>query len=357
MTKKLNIYACSGIGNNGEINTDVTYNTFGTNTLDNTQAVNTIISYINYNQAVCNAITTSYEERVQLMNDNIVHRLCLQAITERIAELPDLKAAISDMVEQGLCSIDTDDQQAYDSKIEETIAYLRSHVYDLHEKSNTIFNRWWDNNVADRDIVGIPDAERMAIRKAIRGTEKVSGDEWKENKDLSELLTKGSEFFLYLYFTDEQLKKLPKVFREKRAKQTEIYYDCKNKFVPVYGSEKDLQRIISAGIYQYFGASPKDVCEDIANGKRVKGVGQLSPLIIVAIIEAIVSLVIAAMQLVIQAIAASKEAKYEQIREETLREACADSGDFSGFDLNGNAKKYLLWILGGLGLLYFIKNQ
>lgn len=344
---KLKIYSCSGIGSNGGKQVaDVVYFSDDTNTLTNTQAVNSLLSRINYNNAELQAVSTSNTEAIELMNEIDLYSFCLsyaQKYSNDTNRLRQAGIAIGNILADGAFIFNS----LNDSAREEHLLYLDDAIRSEFENNvpsrNAEFDQWWKENVMQLNKVYCTSGEAAMIDSAIN--QSISGigavyDGWQNDKDLSALLTKGSDFFLYLYFTDKQLASLPKRFRDKKRNQQEVYNRCKDKFVGIYGSEADLQRIIRSGLIQYFGDKPSVVCAKIAKSRgKYKGIGVVGiDDAIVAIIVAICSVIVAIMGVIAAAI--NKEtAKYEAITQEMIDEGCPDKDEFEGWDSQSTTTK------------------
>lgn len=344
---KLKIYSCSGIGSNGGKQVaDVVYFSDDTNTLTNTQAVNSLLSRINYNNAELQAVSTSNTEAIELMNEIDLYSFCLsyaQKYSNDTNRLRQAGIAIGNILADGAFIFNSFDDSAREDHLLYLDDAIRSEFENNVPSRNAEFDQWWKENVMQLNKVYCTSGEAAMIDSAIN--QSISGigavyDGWENDKDLSSLLTKGSEFFIYLYFTDKQLAKLPKRFREKKRNQQNIYEHCKDKFVGIYGSEADLQRIIRSGLIQYFGEKPSVVCERIvASPRSYKGIGPfIADDIIIAIITAVATIIAAIMGVIAAAINKSA-AQYEAITQQSIDEGCPDEDDFEGLDDQNKTKK------------------
>ena len=316
MANKLNIYACSGVGDTN-VPAGYTFDTFGTNTLENTQLVNSLLAKINVRQSAVDNLSLLENERSRLLQ-----------------EISDLKSAF---------------QAAKDAS---------GMTYRL--ESDNRLKRIFGGNIARLNKVGLPAEARAEFGKVIKRIGAVD-ESWKNNAELAEYLTKGSEYFLYLYFTQDQLKKLPKVFTRKRDKQQKTYDYCKALFVGVFGSEKDMQDIITGGIYGYFKATPEKVCQEIADGKR-EAVGEIvwTAALIVKVIIAVLTAVVGIITAICQYAATVNAAKYEAITREDINASVPDQDDFDGLDIGGGKKikTSYLWIAAAIaGLVWMFKED
>ncbi len=364
MAGKLKIYACSGIGSTDAKNGFYAYWTDNTNTVNNTQAVNTLLAWINRNYIeVMRLRGMTPAEKIANLNEIDLFTVCLSA-AQRFSHYKQLEHAgrvIGKMLKEGAFEYNNLDATARDGHLDELLDRANTAFTDDTEIKSVDpeFDKWFDTYIIKRNKVGLDKEQREKIESIIsKGVKKVSGTDWEENADLAEYLNKGSEYFLYIYLTDEQLRKLPSVFRLKRQKQVRTYNYCKQLFVDVYGSEEEMQEIIGAGIVNYFQETPEQVCADIVAGKR-QGIG-LATEIIVALISAAVTLVVGVITAICSMVATQDVAKYGALDKQIVETSTPDASDFDGLDMtNGGWKSTTSWLpiaaIGAALLLLFKK--
>lgn len=368
MADRLKIYACSGIGETDK--NPIGYWLDGTDTISNTQAVNTLLVKINTARIFANRLQTiSKEERIALLNEIDWLSVALDAAKRFKGDNEKLYHAgevISDMAKNGAFDGQSTDLREREERLEELIEKANSLYSDDAVKSeDPEFMAWWKNTIVARNKVGLNFGQQQNSRKALKkAADQIKGigaadESWKENKDLSEYLLKGSEYFLYLYFTPAQLDKLPAVFKAKKNKQLKTYNYCKSLFVDIYGSEEDMQDIIVSGITDYFGATPEQVCEDITSGKRkVAGIG-IATEIIVALISAAVTIVTAVISAICAMVAQTNVAKYGALDREVVESSVPDASDYDGLNFGGGTGTASSWfpiVAIGAGLLLLLKK-
>lgn len=377
MSGKLKIYACSGFAS-----ADAgTYNywTDNTATITNTQAVNTMLALINRNRIdVLRLAGMTDEEKVQNLNEIDIYVLCMSAAQRYAADAKKLQYAgvvIGNMFNEGKFNYLSLDNNDRDANLDKLLDLLYERVADEHETAhNKKFELWFEKKIVMRNKVGLNFGEQQKVRKAIKkGVAGIKGigevnDEWKENADLAELLTKGSEYFLYMYFTQEQFEKIPAVFKLKAKKQKQTYDYCKQLFVGVYGSEDEMKEIIYAGIVDYYETTPEDVCESIVEGKAAKVARPVSGWLIatfgvkkaVEIILAIIAAVAAIVIGCVQAICNAVVAKYGALDQDALDTSVPDASDYDGISTSGLKKddwtQYLPYLAIGAGVLILLRN-
>ena len=350
MADRLKIYACSGIGETD--NKAFAYWTDGTNTVSNTQAVNTLLAKINLAWAQCTQMQISNEDKIALLNEIDWLSVALDAAKRFKGDNEKLYHAgevISDMAKNGAFEGTSTDLREREERLEELIDKANELYSDYDVKSdNPEFMSWWKNTIVARNKVGLNFGQQQNSRKALKkAAEQIKGigaadESWKENEDIAQYLTQAGTYFLYLYFTDEQLKKLPGIFKVKRQNQLRIYNYCKTYFVDVYGSEEDMQDIIRAGIIKDCKGEPEVVCADIAKTGNVSGVG-LSEFLVWLGVKGLIALLTVAAGVLISIIAAicdcvykSNVAKYASMEKAVVDSACPESSDYEDLDIGGN---------------------
>lgn len=379
MADKLKIYACSGIGDAEQQRGYATFWTDGTDPIANTQAVNRLLAMINVRYAEYKHLhKLSVAQRIALLNDIDLLTVCLEAAKRFKDDNEKLRnAGLIIGAMQAAGDFDYDEQneekrsQHLETLIDKAVSDFESTVG--LEEADPEFAAWWDAEIMPYNKVGLSeqaqDATKKALRKAAKGVGKAD-EAWKENEDISQYLTNAGEYFLYLYFTENELNSLPKKFKQKRKYQEGIYNYCKAYFVPVYGTEADMQDIIYTGILQQFNDTPENICKTIAKSKQepvgsITVAAVLGAAEIVAIITAAISAVVAIVKLICDTIYKSNVAKYAALNEAAVENGVPDPEDFDGLDINTNTsistsgngiKKYLPYILGGAVLLAILKR-
>ena len=371
MADRLRIYACSGIGETDRAKSSYDYWLDNTKTVTNTQAVNTLFSLINMRYAELTHLQLSQADMVAALDEIDLYSVCLyyaQQYAGNTAELQKAGKAIGVALAKGLFrynSVDNDDRDKHLDQLFDQVAQIMRGTVDV--KPSAEWNEWWQRNVLDRDKVGLTSKQISTINselnKAIKGIGDVD-EAWMQNKDLAQYLTKGSEYFLYLYFTDAQLAKLPKTFKQKATQQRKTYEYCKALFVDVYGSEEEMQNIIYTGIVGYFNATPEDVCKEIASGKRkVTGVGFVflgltgaaAVSAFMQLLTALVTLVVGVITAICSMAAQTQVARYAAVDAAAVESSVPDASDYDGISLDSASTKSYLWIGAAVAalLLFF----
>ena len=231
---------------------------------------------------------------------------------------------------------------------------------------------WWITNVMDQNEVGLNFGQQQVVRKALKiAAEKVSSvgeadESWKDDPDLFKYLNNGSEYFLYLYFTDAQLNKLPAIFKEKARKQLTTYNYCKQLFVDKFGTEQDMKDIIYYGIMDYFGVEPETVCDEICGGERPIGfvfLGLAGAEAIKAFLEfltILATLVVGVITAICSMVAQTNIAKYGALDKQIVESSVPDESDYDdlNFGIVGPKKSnWLIWAAAGIAAIFLLKRN
>lgn len=376
MSNKLKIYACSGVGSAEHSNTPIAYWTDNTNTLSNTQAINTLLARINLlNISISRLQGVMPKEKIECLNEIDMLCVCLDAAKRFKDDNEGLEYAggvIYKMMSDDMFEFDNLNTDARDTHLDELIAYANEQYNDRTPIANINpeFMQWWNETVVSRNKVGLNFGQQQNARKALKkAAETIQGigavdwsqygdPNWLNNADLAEMLTKGAEYFLYTYFTQAQLNKLPYIFKLKQKQQMRTYNYCKSMFVDIYGSEEEMQLIIRAGIVDMMGEEPEDICDGIASGKT-KSIG-IATEALVTIITAVIAAVVSIITAICNCIKETNMAKYGALDKEVIQESVPNADDFEGIEFDGtsgsSSSKLLTIAAIGAGLLLLLKK-
>lgn len=375
MSDSLKIYACTGIGD-PDNSREYQYWLDNTKTLYNTQAVNTLLAQIN-----CEAIDVLYSnlsDAEVLAKLNRIDLLCTclffaQQYSNDTTLLHKAGQVIGQYYYQGVFEFYSFDNSERDKNLDDLIATIGEAINsEIVFKAQPEFTEWWHTTIEERNKVGFNEEQRKIINDTLRKSKvsKVSGTEY-DNEDLQKYLVDSARYFLYLYFTPEELAKLPKVFQIKAAKQLQIYNYCKSLYIGIYGSETEMRNVIVSGIKKScYGESPRAICKKIAAMPRKakdygiagskEGVG-LATEVIVAIIEGLVTLIVGLVTAICSCVRDTNIAKYQAIKQETIDTAPPEDDDFNELDTlanksNSDISKYLPYILIGGAAILLLKD-
>ena len=378
MAEKLKIYACSGIGDAEQ--QSYTYWTDNTQTVDNTQAVNSLLAKINslvieikYLQGMTNADVIEDLNKIDML---CVALDAAQRYREEAKKLYHAGEVIATMMGDGAFQFSSLDDAERDTHLDSLLDRFHDLMQEdgLHiEDDMDGFMEWWKKTVCERNKVGLNTDARKATKKALVQAAKVIGEvdeSWKEDADISEYLLNAGTYFQYLYFTPEQLAKLPKIIAERQKAQKRIYNYCKAYFVSIYGSEEEMQGIIRDGIVKDFGVQPEEMCEQIASGKKVQPIGfAFLGMVGAAAVKAFLSflsvmatILVGIITAICNAVVQSNTAKYAAMEKSIIETGSPKASDYDSYNLSGsttligNKSSLLTFGLIGLGAILLLKK-
>ena len=338
MSEKLNIYACSGIGI-GATNRAKEWIAEGTTAGGNTQAMNSMLSYVNLLATeLRHPDIWTKEEYLDKLNEFDLACVCFYYAklfrndTEKLAKAG---KCIAEYKRQDGFNSDNNEVEWHEQHVDKIIDDIDTMLLseDKEIDPEVEFVDWWQKEVVEKNVVGLSE-------------EKIGATVKEDYGDLNKYLYDGGTYFLYLYIPEKKRALLPYRIRRKIRKQQEVYDYCKKCFCPeyggIYGSEADMQRVIRAGIMEDFKEKPESVIQAILNKE---GIG-IEPVVLAAIISAVASAIIALLGLIINYASAVAVAKYAV--PEDPESGMAEGDDFMGVH-NTDWSKWLL--IGGVGLL------
>ena len=137
----------------------------------------------------------------------------------------------------------------------------------------------------------------------------------------------------------------------------QTYDFCKQLFVDVYGSVEEMQDIIYAGIVDYNGATPYEVCAQIVKEANTQGIG-LTGAEIVAVITAVLTFLGTIIAAICSSVAQTNIAKYGALDKEVVNSSTPDASDFDGLSMSssGDWTKYLPILAIAVGAYVILKN-
>ena len=365
MANKLKIYACSGVGSVAKKRTGYDYWTDNTSSISNTQAVNTLLSIINLNNSEVLNIRLPKAQQIERLNTIDLCVVCLDAAQQFALNDERLAAAgraIGAMCDEGLFRYESTKNSDRDKHLDGLLATFDYYYQSGKSGGDDDFWAWWQEKVQSRNKVGLTTTQQNAIKQAIKQGISGIGDaelNWQDNAELAKYLNDAGNYFLYLYFTDEQLARVPYKFTMKRNYQEQVYNYCKGLYVKQFGSEAEMQNIIRGSIVGQFKMQPEEVCARIA-AQKYEGIG-LDPLMVGLI--SLVAIIVGALtivKLICDAVAKSNVAKYQSLNSQIINGGLPNTDDFEGLDsLDDLNKKSNSWVTIGIivaGLIFLLKN-
>lgn len=354
MSNKLKIYACSGIGKQDDY---VQYWSDNTNVATNTQAVNTLLSYINLRYAEIMRLQLSDEERLNKLNQIDIATVCLHAAdvyTKQPLELHRAGCAIATMIKKGVFDSDITDLNQRDKDLDEILDMFDTMMQDQFvEDANSEFLFWYFNKVEVRDKKGFTKAQVAAGEEVLNSVRSINGigvnEAWRNNASISDCLINSADYYMYLFFTEEQLNNLPYQYKVKKRYQQRVYNNCKGVFTKLYGTEDEMMQIIRTGIISIHGAEPEAVCDGLYEIDRLdkdnKGVGEIvwTAALIVSLLFAIgyilgyiVELIKACLNYALK----TDQARYQAMQEDLIADNAPSPDDIQSQEAIAEWKQY-----------------
>lgn len=370
MAKTLSIYACSGIGANPNAEQQkYDYWLDNTNTITNTQAVNSLLVRINTDAIEILNLNLTDDEVLERLNEIDWYATTLyflQQYQDKASELLQAKMAIGKAWDNGLFDYVEFDNRKRDLHLDEVIQKVSEYMDDdnIQEPSST-FSEWWEQEIASKNQHGFTQEQQQKLQEAL-SKNKVSGigANYDANPDLASYLNNAGEYFLYTYATDEQIAQLPAEFKRKRSIQRSVYNYCKNMYVGVYGSEQAMQEVIYSGIVRDCKTTPEKAIEAIVatynSRSDVSGVGVISEatiffiqitIALIKVITMLLTVVLAIVAVICECVKAIEVAKWQSVDKQLVDSAIPAPEDYNDFNLNIKRKDNKSLLIGGVVIL------
>lgn len=365
---KLKIYACNGVGN---ADNRLTYWTDNTLSENNTQAVNNLLSMINFEYAKVVNLDLSEDETLDRLDNIDLYCVCMRYAQEYSNNREELHRAgqvIGELVESGVFECDLLSNDERDVHLDSLFDVVEQAMKSGKQtKGNVAFMEWWHENVEELNSIGLSKSQQTAVRKLMKKDGSV-GDV--DSADLNKYLNDAGEYFLYTYFTEEQLEALPYVFRRKANYQKNLYQYCRELYIKQNGTEQSMQNIIRAGIIDLMKCTPEKACENIYTAyveSNKQGVGALTEAAIASItvvlklivaIASLLSVVGGIITTICNAVVACHVADQSSVDDKYIKDQQPAPEDYNDLDLDSinNNKNYLAIGAAVLALLLLLKR-
>lgn len=356
MSNTLKIYACSGVGDN-ETQQQSSYNywTDNTRTIYNTQAVNSLLALINLNYCeILNLKGMGVADKIANYNDIDLYSVCLyfaQEYSNNTEELHKAGEVIGYMLQAGEFDFESLDNNERDNHLDELISHVSELLQEDITTSNVEFTKWWKKNVEDLNTVGLSEQSQQAIEEEL--TSKVGDLDYSDNPELSKYLNNSGSYFLYIFFSNKDIKKLPKVLQIRRDYEKQVYNYCKGLYTKMYGTEQQMLNVIRTGIIGEYKSTPEEICASIIEEytkSSVKGIGEImigavTLTVFLEIMSLVASFVIGIVKVICDAVVRTNEAKYAALDNSIINGACPNPEDINGIGNNLKTKKDISTIL------------
>ncbi len=363
MNNGLKIYACSGVGSGiGDPKYNFTYWVDNTDTTTNTKAVNNLLAFINSVNAEMIYTEQTEEELIAKCNAIDLYITCLQAAKSfHNEELKRAGRIIAIMVKEDFFNSQSLNDGERDTNLDGLISRFYQSMKSQDEYNvNTPFYDWFVTNVANYDYVGLSVEQQEKAKEYLQAENEKVGATSSGGNAVEKFVECGG-YYLYLYFNEEERKKLPFWVQMKIKKELEV----KKYVLGVYeqiASPEAMEENIRIGVMKNYGHTPEWMIEQINNSTKFetkKIGGPLSATVIVAIIEAVVTILTTLIPAIIGLCVSITQIKYQVPTN-------ADSGIATGEDIEKmmqeeTSKKqrsnYLKYGLFGLIALLLVKNK
>lgn len=350
MSNRLNIYACSGIGATGatKIEDRLIYDLEGSKTLENTKAMNMLLSHINYQRALY--LYGEDADKAYILNVMDIYAVCYwfaKKYRDDLNMLDGIGKNIGIAIAHGDFKSDSTELAEHEERVEKLIDRIENES-GSEDGADENFMSFWREYVVTGNTEASDEKMQQAWEKAVSGIGATDKYGINSDSDLSKFLNDaGSYFTYYMCVTRSEARRISKLAAWKWDKQKEVYDYCVNCFVGVYGTEESMVRIIESGIMETYDRSLDKIHDQIVSGEayEVENVG-LAAAIIAAIISAITAIVLALISGIISYAQAAVKAKYT-VPEDT-DSAIMSEDDYTGGTTVTTAS------MGGIKPLLFI---
>lgn len=305
---KLKIYCCSGVGQSGTASVSFTYWLDGTRTVSNTTAVNSLLARINSINTELQYLELSEEDIIIRANAIDIYVIALKFAEKYSGNDIELSRAgrlIQKCINEGGFDFQSIDDGLRGDHLDSLYDNLNSAANSGKDSTETgEFYTWWMENIIPNNRVALSKEQQERSEQFFQQLSGVGATG--KYGDLSEYIDQAGSYFLYTYFSPSVLSKLPYYIRKKAAKQKEVWEYLVKSFVPLYGSQQDLEMLARADVIRRYKDTPENIVKKLAG---TKGVG-IATEVILAIISAVVAVLTTIISVVMQYAGQAIQAKY-----------------------------------------------
>lgn len=359
MNNGLKIYVCSGVGS-VDINS-YKYWTAGTKDYENSPAINSLLSQINAANVDATYLDLTQEEKIDCYNKIDFLTVCLVLAQSKLAN--EQKASVlQKMYDDGAFDFasfnDSQREEHLNSLIEQALSDDK-----MYAKSGDIY-KWFTTDIAQHNDVLFSPEQQKKIAAAINS---ISGVGATDFGSLTEYIEQAGQYFLYRFIPENKRSGLSGTIKNRIKKQDEFYQYVLNNFVPAYGTQADLDRLIRTNIISNYKTTPEKAVEALLKGEGVGVVteatilaAKLAAEIIGIVLSALATLATIAATIIYackEVIAAKATAKYAV--PENIESGCPAASDWPGaeeYAKNNSGNSWIKYGLIGALLLLILKK-
>lgn len=284
----LNIYKVSGlvkVGYTGRVN----YWTAGTTDMDNTIAMNYVLSELNLLNAELN-VTEDKSAQIELMNQMDLYTVILEGLfiakDSQVYEVQTIGNVISSMVATNTFDCATDNLTTRANNLDAIITQFVNKLNNIPDNLQTDadFDIWFAENITADNYNSVPEAVKENYAKVAKVGATVN--------DITTKTLEAAPAFLYLFMTDKQLSACNNTIK-KRYNQEVKNWQWETRVLRGYVNDTTLLNQYRSGIIMHYGKTPEKVIDELfaLNEKQGGGKVGVDPASVSAIISAVVAIV------------------------------------------------------------------
>lgn len=299
----LNIYKVSGVAKIGYTN-KVYYWLAGTNDLENTRAMNYVLSVLNLANTKLSVVTDT-NTRIELMNRIDLYTLILEGLLmakqSDIITVQSVGNVISNMIVDNMFNSITDNLTTRTNNLDALIVEFNNRINNISDNldTNIEFDEWFKLNIIDEDYNDTP---QDVIDNYISVMDKVGSS---SGETLAQKLSDSGPGYLYMFMTDKQINACNDIIKRRYNQEIKNWKWYTRISRGAY-SEETILNLFDNGCTLEYKMTPEDKIQELFDYNEKNGgrkVGALAAGTIVAIIMAVVaclSLLLSAAQFAIQ---------------------------------------------------------
>ena len=285
----LNIYKVSGIAKVGYTD-KVYYWLAGTNDLENTRAMNYVLSVLNLANTKLSVVTDT-NTRIELMNRIDLYTLILDGLLmakqSDIITVQSVGNVISNMIVDNMFNSITDNLTTRTNNLDALIVEFNNRINNISDNldTNIEFDEWFKLNIIDEDYNDTP---QDVIDNYISVMDKVGSS---SGETLAQKLSDSGPCYLYMFMTDKQINVCNSII-QRRYNQELKNWSWYTRICRQAYSKETIRNLYENGCTLHYNMTPEDKIDELfAYNEQNGGVKIGNPLVITAIISAVVSIV------------------------------------------------------------------